>query len=256
MSVFALNGFSVSASDYLYEQVIADEIVASRPTGEIVWLKADGHGFLGLYVEVAPKISQGATLILHGAAGHPDSINLIRPLRTYLPTFGWSTLAIQMPVLRDNKIPDDSYSLIPEAQGRIRVALDFLKKNNIVNLVLIGHGFGAATALSFQFENQNADVKAVVAIGLPVFQNDALNSALLDRFSTVDLPLLDIYGSVDSSQVLTSAGRRKQVAKKSSAYRQVEVNGADHFFRNVDGALVKTVYGWIKRVAPGVEIKK
>lgn len=256
LSVVGLSGSSISASDYLYEQEIVDGIVASRPAGEIVWLKAGDRPFLGLYIEATTKTSQGATLILHGVAGHSDSNNVIRPLRTHLPTFGWSTLAIQLPVLRANENPNDSYSLIPEAQERIRAALDFLKKNKIENLVLIGHGFGATSALSFQFENQDDDVKALVVIGLPVFQNGPLKPALLDRFSQVDLPLLDIYGSVDIPQVLKTADRRAQVVKKNLAYRQVEIEGADHYFRYADGALVKTIYGWIRRVAPGVEITK
>ncbi len=255
LSVSALNMSSVSASDYLYEQEIADEIVASKPTGEIVRLEARDRSFLGLYVEAKTKASQGAALILHGVAGHPDSNGIIRPLRNHLPIFGWSTLSIQMPVLRDNKMPDDAYSLIPEAQERIRAALDLLKEKKIKNLVLIGHGFGATMALSFQFENQGDDVRALVVIGLPVFQHDTLNPALLDRFSQVDLPLLDIYGSVDIPQVVNTAARRAQVAKKNLAYRQVEIDGADHYFRSVDDALVKIVYGWIKRVVPGVEIK-
>ncbi len=256
LSVFALNGSSLSASDFLYEQEIVDGIVASGPAGEIAWLNVGDRPFLGLYMEATTKIRQGAALIFHGVAGHPDSNNIIRPLRTRLPTVGWSTLAIQMPVLRDNKISHYSYSLIPEARERIKAALDFIKKDKIENLVLIGHGFGGTTALSFQFENPDDDVKALVVIGLPVFQNDTLNPVLLDRIGKVDLPLLDIYGSVDIPQVLKTADRRKQVAKKNLAYRQVRIDGADHYFRSADDALVKTVYGWIKRLAPGAEIKK
>jgi len=254
--VFALIGSSVSASDYLYEQEIVDEIVASRPAGEIVWLKAGDRPFLGLYLEATTKTSHGAILILHGISGHPDSSNIIRPLRIRLSTFGWSTLAIQMPVLRTNKISADSYSLIPEAQERIRAALDFLKKNKIENLVLIGHGFGSTAALSFQFEKQDDDIKALVVIGLPVIEKDPLTPAILDRFSQLDLPMLDIYGSVDMPQVLKTADRRAQVVRKNLVYRQVEIDGADHYFRYANDALVKTIYGWIKRVAPGVEITK
>lgn len=73
----------------------------------------------------------------------------------------------------------------------------------------------------------------------------------------ITLPMLDIYGSRDLLSVLSSAKARSTSAKKAGnkRYIQIKIQGADHFFNNMDEVLVKRVRGWLAKHAAGVEIK-
>ncbi len=244
------------ASDRLFEQEITQQIIDSDPSAEIVWLNAGQQRFLGLFDEAKTKTVQGAVLILPGVGEHPQSEQLIAPLREQLQAFGWSTLAIQLPVFRRVEYWKDTAPLVAESQQRIQTALNILKEKKIENLVLLGHGLGATAALAFQSADANDDVRGLVLIGLPISIPDVQNPSTLDQLSGIKIPLMDIYGSAETPLVVANSNQRKWALKKNPTYRQVQINGVDHQFQGSTDLLVKTIYGWIKKFSPGVEIKK
>ncbi len=255
-SVITLGCFRIYASDTIFEQEITDEIVNSRPSGEIIWLNAGEQQFLGLFDEAKTKAVQGAALILPGVGEHPQSKQLIVPLREQLAEFGWTSLTIQLPVLRVVDNPQDAYVLIGKARERIKTAIEFLKKKELENLVLIGHGFGARTAVDFQFAIKENDIRALVVIGLSVPEFDIDKPTLLEQLGQIEIPVLDIYGAAEHPRISASFDQRKKATRKNASFRQVEIDGADHQFNGNNDLLGKTIYGWIRNVAPGVEITK
>lgn len=244
------------ASDLLFEQEIAQQILDSQPDSEIVWLNAGPQRFLGLFDEAETKTVQGAVLILPGVGEHPRSEQLIVPLRAQLQAFGWSTLAIQLPVFRDVEVWKDTDPLIAQSQQRVQAALNYLKEKKIENLVLLGHGLGANAALAFQSANATGYVRGLVLIGLPISNPDIQKPSTLDQLSGIKIPLMDIYGSAETPLVIAKSDQRKRALKKNPAYRQVQINGVDHQFQRSTELLAKTIYGWIKKFSPGVEVKK
>ena len=63
---------SSRASDLEREQRLAEQTVDGIFDGEPVMLQAEGHDFLGIFMEVEGVQERGAAIILHGRGTHPD----------------------------------------------------------------------------------------------------------------------------------------------------------------------------------------
>ena len=46
----------------------------------------------------------------------------------------------------------------------------------------------------------------------------------------------------------------KELDRQNKSYEAVWLEGADHFFNNMDGVLVKRVRGWLAKHAAGTEL--
>jgi pimeloyl-ACP methyl ester carboxylesterase len=104
----------------------------------------------------------------------------------------------------------------------------------------------------------NPAVRAFVAVGMPGQQSNIEQMNNIKSLEKITLPMLDIYGSDDLENIRTTKAQRASAAKRAgnSAYTQVEVPGANHFFNNQGDALVKRVRGWLEKHAAGTEVKK
>ena len=103
-----------TGSDFGKELRWREQIVDSLMDGEAVDLTAGEATFLGLYTEAEEDAGRGA-IIVHGIGVHPNWPQVVYPLRTALPRDGWSTLAIQMPVLANEATGADYAPLIAES---------------------------------------------------------------------------------------------------------------------------------------------
>jgi pimeloyl-ACP methyl ester carboxylesterase len=76
--------------------------------------------------------------------------------------------------------------------------------------------------------------------------DEKMNGAL--ALEKITLPVLDLYGSRDLDSVLMSSDTRARAAHKSGNpdYRQLAIEGGDHFYVGVEDELVRRVYGWLK----------
>lgn len=241
-----------AASDLAREQRIAAEIEEGILVGEPVMLQAGGREFFAIYAEEESSYVKGAAIILHGRGAHPDWTEVIQPLRSELPSHGWRTLSIQLPVASAEAPPRAYRDLIPEAAPRIAAAVDYLKKMEVENIVIISHSLGARMAVESLAASQSAGVRALVAIGLGADKEDK-EGGTLGALQKLQLPLLDIYGSQDLPGVLDTIQERAMAARKANnkGYRQTRVEGADHFFRGLDETLISVIRSWLGKVAPG-----
>jgi pimeloyl-ACP methyl ester carboxylesterase len=244
------------ASDLVREARMADQIKDALLVGDPINLKDGNTDFLAIYAQETTHTSQGAAIILHGRGAHPDWTEVINPLRSQLPESGWKTLSIQMPVAASDAPNSQYQALIPEAAPRIAAAVEYLKQQGVTNMVLIGHSLGAEMGTAYLAQGVPKELKAFVAVGLPVSSRDP-DQGTLANLAKLNLPLLDLYGSRDIDPVLSSVAARLAAAKQAenSLYRQVEIEGADHFFLGLEDTLVAHVRSWIGRVAPGEQIK-
>lgn len=247
----------LGASDLMREARIADEIKDALLVGDPISLKDGNTDFLAIYAPETTRTSQGAAIILHGRGAHPDWTEVINPLRSQLPDSGWKTLSIQMPIAASDA-PDSHYqALIPEAAPRIAAAVEFLKQQGVSNIVLIGHSLGAVMGAAYLAQGAPQELKAFVAVSLPVTTGDPNKGALAD-LAKIERPLLDLYGSRDIDPVLNSVAARLAAARRAENgdYRQVEIAGADHFFVGLENTLVAHIKSWIGRVAAGEPIRQ
>ncbi len=244
-------------SDQAKEKRWAAQIEDGLLDGEIVWLTPRGQQtkFLGIYTRETAKTAQGGAILLHGMGVHPDWPDVIFPLRTGLPEYGWNTLSIQMPVLDNEAAFTDYAPLFDEVAPRIDAAIALLKSKGINNIVLIGHSLGSVMGAYYLANHAKANIRAFVGIGMSWSRKqERMNTpALLAR---IKIPVLDIYGEQDLFPVLDSVERRANAANAggNAHYYQLRVPGADHFFRDNEETLVKRVGGWLNRFAAGEEL--
>ncbi|TVO76693.1 alpha/beta fold hydrolase [Sedimenticola selenatireducens] len=245
------------ASDLMREARMANEIKDALLVGDSINLKDGDIDFLAIYAQETTRTSQGGAIILHGRGAHPDWIEVINPLRSQLPDSGWKTLSIQMPIAASDASDSQYQALIPEAAPRIAAAVEFLKQQGVTNMVLIGHSLGAVMGTAYLAQGAPKELKAFVVVGLPVSNRDPNQGTLAD-LAKLKIPLFDLYGSRDIDPVLNSVTARLAAAKQAENedYRQVQVEGADHFFSGLDDTLVAHVKSWIGRVAPGEQIRQ
>jgi pimeloyl-ACP methyl ester carboxylesterase len=186
-------------------------------------------------------------------------VDVINPLRSRLPEYGWKTLSIQLPIAAADASDWVYRELIPEAFPRITAALEHLKRQGVTNIVLIGHSLGARMGVEYLAQGAPAELRAFVAIGLSadnsIADSGIPDSGTLGALKKLRLPLLDIYGSRDIDPVLNSVAARSAASRQAEngAYRQTRIDGADHFFNGLNDTLVAEVRAWLGRVAPGEE---
>lgn len=246
--IIALGLYSsaVLSSDTAKEKRWADQIVDGILVGDAVWLQAGTTKFLGIYAENELENAKGAIILLHGSGVHPDWPDIIQPLRSELPAYGWTTLSIQMPILANDAQYIKYVPLIKEVPARIDAAIDYLNNKSYQNIIIIAHSLGTSMANSYLAKDSKR-VRAYVAIGMDGVNSgpDELNN--FKYLEKIKLPLLDIYGSQDLLPVLNTVKQRKQALRKAGNqnFRQVSVLGANHFFNGLDAELVRRVKSWL-----------
>lgn len=240
-----------SASDTAKEKRWEEQIVPALLIGEAVKLKAGSTEFLGLYTPASGKKIHGGVILLHGTGVHPAWPEIIEPLREQLPQHGWAVLSLQMPILANDAKLEDYAALLPEAAPRIDAAVAFLKQKGQSNLVLAGHSMGATMALAYLANKPDPSIHALVGVGIEIHHVPQLDNAI--ALAKLHLPILDIYGGMDSREVLDTEQARRDAATKAGNknYTQVKVAGADHFFVAMNDELVKRVRSWLEKNTTG-----
>lgn len=234
--------------------------------GQAVQLKAGGQDFLGLFLPAQGPDKQGAAILLPDLGAHPDWPGVIAALRRGLPRHGWATLSIQLPLPAPGPQPPDIKALLDAAPARIQAAIAYLQQQGLRNLVLIGHGLGAAMGADYLLQQgKQANVQAFVGIsmGSPPYLKPG-GDPRLDlpaQLAKLTLPVLDLYGERDLPAVLASAPARAQAGRTGPAgattrYTQFSLPGADHSFDDAGAALVRQVRGWLKHQAAGMVVTR
>lgn len=232
------------ATDVEREQRWIDQTVDSIFDGEAVYLDAEGHTFLSIYMAAAQASTDGI-IVMHGTGFHPNWDQVVRPVRVEMTAHGWNTLSIQLPILKRSADYKDYVALYPEIPARLHAAIDFLKQKGVQRIVIVAHSQGATMACYFLAENSE-DISALVAIGMSTLHAEtAYNSAAL--LESIDIPILDIYGSKDFPSVLGSVDQRAKGAAHNSQYEQVVIDNAYHFFDDHEAQLLVAINEWLNR---------
>jgi len=235
------------ASDDKREAEFALDIEKKLTNGRIVWLQAQNQKFLSLYTEVATNNPDGIVILLHDIGGHPNQDKVIELLRNFFPEHRWSTLSIQMPLREEGAKIADYYSLFPEAKDRLFSAVTFAKAQKAEKVVIIGYGLGGLMATS-ALQEKTTNVNGIITISLSSSETDEIYAQTLPFVSSLTLPMLDVYGELDSPDVVYSARERKSIGRTKSKYRQIKLDNEGHLYLNDSGLLVKRIYSWVNRV--------
>ncbi|MEX2353896.1 MAG: DUF3530 family protein, partial [Gammaproteobacteria bacterium] len=249
--LFCLNLPAVQTESGSYEDQLVFHLVETYAKGEVVWLGADGNPFLGLLRQAHEGGAGRVAIILHSMGGHADWPEIIAPLRTGLPTEGWATLSIQLPVLSPRDPIARYGETLDQSETRIRSAVRYLRERGYSDLVLIGYSFGATSAVNYLAKN-NADIRAFAGISMQrhAFLSPTYN--LIEELEKVTVPILDVYADQDFSEVVVSADVRRLAANKNGhkAYHQLVIEDADHYFSGQQDTLLAQVAKWLGSIVP------
>jgi pimeloyl-ACP methyl ester carboxylesterase len=279
--IVASSGLAMDADR---EKFWDEEVRNKIKVGKAESLQAGDHKFLSIFTQESSNFPQGGILLLHGHSGHPDWPELIKPLRTRLPDFGWSTLSMQMPVPKESTSVLEYEPLLKEASKRIEAGVSFLQSKGIRNIVLVGHGLGASMGAYHLSTASNKNIKAYIGIGMGILRTKP-ELEVTQLMEKIRIPILDIYGMNDRPEVTRSAPDRIRSAKRGAtaafnrkdvemlkqsiratrpnsktagfvSFRQIKIEGANHFFTHQEDDLIKRIRGWLNRHAPGGRAKR
>lgn len=239
------------ASDMGKEKRWADQVVDSIMVGDTEWLKVGPSKILSIYTENTSDKAIGGAIILHGSGVHPNWDQVVRPLRSQLPEHGWSTLSVQLPVLPNEAEYKEYIPLFKEVAPRINAGITFFKTKGIKNIVIVAHSLGSSMAAHYMAKKPDPSIRAFVAIGVSGNMHKEDKVGYLTSLKTIKVPVLDIFGSHDLTQVLKSEKSKAITARKAGnkKYTQMKIVGANHFFDNKDDVLIKRIRGWLIRHA-------
>jgi len=147
-----------------------------------------------LELAAGKKPADGVILITHGALGH-RRMEIVTSLQKLFKERGYSTLAINLSLglsnrhgMYDCKVPHrHRYT---DAADEIGVWVDWLKKQGVTRVAVLGHSRGGAQTAVYAAERDNALVKAVVLLAPAIGENtDA--ATYQQRFRQPLAPLLE-----------------------------------------------------------------
>jgi len=238
ISLWALLGAPppAAAQDYEREKRWAEQTLPGVFVGEVDWLQQkNGHKFLALYTVAAHP--RGAVVVAHGRGWSPD-YELYGRLRTKIADAGYTTLAIQMPVLPSTEILGKYVPLYPDARERIQLAVDFLKAKGYRKIGIVSHSLGATMANQYLIRTDDDTVRSWVMIS--IIQG-------LQEMFRIHIPVLDVYGANDWNVTRWGAPERLKEIEKVPGSEQIAVPGAQHFFEGQEDELVKIVVAFLDR---------
>ncbi|HWQ37469.1 MAG TPA: hypothetical protein VNM24_02505 [Burkholderiales bacterium] len=234
VSVAWVAASTVHALDYEREKRWAEQIIPAILVGEVVWIKqANGHEFLAIYTEA--EKARGAIIVGHGRGWNPD-FELYGALRVKLAEQGYSTLAIQLPVLGPGAKVGDYLPTYTDAVERYDLAARYLTDKGFKNIAIVSHSLGATMANQYLIRVDKTPVKAWVFVGI-------ING--LEEMFRIKIPVLDVFGSKDWEITQVGAYERKRQIDKVPGSQQVIVQDALHFFEGKEDELVKVVVAFL-----------
>ena len=235
---------AATQSDVAKEQRWAEQVIDGLLDGDEVWLDdGEGHEFLGILTEGDGE-GDHAVILVHGIGVHPNWPDVIYPLREALLEHGTTSLSIQMPILA-NDADEVAYApLFAEVPARLQAAIDYLGDAGYDDISLVGHSMGASMVAHYLARDADPRVASAALIGMGPGYAFASN---IEKLRQIDLPVLDLYGSEDLEAVVASARDRATAggARAGDAYRQLRVDGANHFFQGHEAVLKQQIIDWL-----------
>jgi alpha/beta superfamily hydrolase len=233
------SAFAQPRIDYVRENRWAAEVEPAIVVGEALRLQVPGGPrFLAILAQPSgtPK---GAVVVVHGLGVHPDW-GLIGELRTRLADAGFTTLAIQMPVLGADAARADYRVTLPEAGERILAAIGYLRGRGATKLAIVSHSYGATMVDALLAQPAAPRIDAWAPIGM-----------LADFGVPPKEPELDVVAAGDLPEVIASAPKRKARLPKDACSGAVTIAGTDHYFANAPQPLAEAVVKFLEQVFAG-----
>jgi pimeloyl-ACP methyl ester carboxylesterase len=229
-------GAGATAQDYAREARWAEQTLQTLMVGDAVKIEQkNGHRFLALFTEA--KKARGAVIIAHGRGWSPD-YDLYGALRVKISDAGYSTLAIQMPVLESTAKLGDYIPTFPDADERLALSVAWLRAKGYQKIGIVSHSLGATMANHYLIRTPDKAIGAWVFI--------SIINGLEDMFR-IKIPVLDVYGALDWDVTRVGADERRVQIEKIKGSQQVMLANAEHFFEGKQDELTQVIVGFLDR---------
>jgi pimeloyl-ACP methyl ester carboxylesterase len=237
------------APDAAREKAIAGALLPRVRADQAVWLDVDGAKVLALYDGDIDGKPHGTAVILHGMDANPDMHGVVHALRTRLVHYGWSTLSVQLPVLPPGTAASAYAGTLTAAGKRLQAALAYLKTKQPGPVVLVGYEYGGLVALQVA-GGTPAGIAAIAALDLSGTRDILAPAEVNAMLEKVRVPVLDLYGALDSAARLDLAPPRAAAARKAgnAAYRQEPLAGTDEHFTGMAQPVAGRVSAWLDKM--------
>lgn len=228
-----------------------------------LWLQQGQQKFLSIYHPNNQHPGKGALLILHDDGQHPRWPDTIETISATMPDYGWATISISLPDLKPAARPetDASNTIEQQAIGRVMAALDYLRTQGLLNVILVGSGTGAPRGANLlqslpapePTPEGTTAARAIAALVIINDNNPSELATLSPNFNDASMPILDVYFG-NQETTIAAAKRRKQMAnrQKMATYRQIRLSELNGMLSLGENRLSKRIRGFIERHAKGV----
>ena len=230
---------AASTIDYEREARWAQEIVPTLVIGDAIHLATpERRNVLGLLTPAAGR-EKARVILVHGLGVHPD-FGVIGALRALLADAGYTTLAVQMPVLAADAPRVDYPVTFGAAAQRLEAAVAYLRERGPGRLVVLAHSVGATMTDAWLARQDAAAIDGWVAIGMPVAFTRAPREPVLDVLAERELPA-----------VVAAAPARKPLLPNDRCSRQTTIAGTDHYFETGEKPLAQVLDRFLGDIAQG-----
>ena len=231
-----------SYPDYAREKNIHNQITSYIFDSDIVELRSKLEQNFNLLA--TESSSDTSILLLHGRGLHPSEPNIIDPLRVDLINVGYNVFSLQLPVLEKGKSYNEYVKIFKYSDTRIESALNYIDSKKII---IIAHSCGAHMLLSFIDNMGIGNISGIVLLGAgAVDKGQAMKTDI--NLSNYKIPVLNIFAEYDHNSVKQFADVLKlQYSSSQDKYlNTLEVNGADHNYKDQTYLLIESVKKWLK----------
>ena len=159
--------------------------------------------------------SDTGVIMFHGRGSLPTG-PVVNELSNSLNRAGYRTLSIENPLPLNQQVGFSSYVndvntdnyVFPESYARMRTAINYLESLGTKKIVVAGFSLGSRLSAAHVARGQTNELPVIGLIGVGMYANsiDPLNTSLtLDEIS---VPVLDVYGDVDTNAANTATSRQ------------------------------------------------
>jgi len=210
-----------------------ETISAGSQQVTMVWLKQQGK-------------ANGSIILLHDINQNPDWQYVIKPLRTTLPRFGWTSISVPLPAIPEGADDKVLVSKLSQLGASIQAASTLAQSKTKGKVILLGYGTAARLAVSWLSKTPDPAIAALIIVSMPNGKTDSSlksNNELL----SIKIPVLDLIAEKDKPAVLLAAKDRWQQRSQLKQYRQIEINATGQFYSQQEDELVKRIRGWLTK---------
>lgn len=158
--------------------------------------------------------SKVGVVMYHGRGSSPSG-PVVEEIRNSLNRAGYTTLSIENPVplngLTDftsyvKDVGTDNY-VFPEAFARMRTAINHLQSLGAEEVVVAGFSLGSRLATAHVARGQIDEIPILGLLGIGMYGTSIEPLNVSTTLDEVTMPVIDIYGDVDTNAVNTAPAR-------------------------------------------------